>query len=257
MNFKKFDEVELYTGGLEKSLQVIRYRNMEGNTTRFHLCNAYTLALSRTNPFLKDSLSNSDLNLPDGRPLAFLLSPLNNIQVRGKILFEQIVRDTEFRKKKHFFYGIQDHDFEIFRRCLSKIFADNSDFRVLAAPYDSLEKLNLQELKDSLIEFRPDFLWIGLGTPKQDFLVDIVANWELNALTIIPIGAAFDFIMGKTSEAPKILQIMGLEWLYRWFKEPRRLTKRYTKYNVIFLYQTGLFFFTFSRTFVNRFQFFK
>jgi N-acetylglucosaminyldiphosphoundecaprenol N-acetyl-beta-D-mannosaminyltransferase len=68
-------------------------------------------------------------------------------------------------------------------------------------------------------------LWIGLGTPRQDYLVHLLAP-QLS-IPVVPVGAAFDFWSGAIKEAPRVLQGTGLEWVYRLAKEPRRLWRRY------------------------------
>jgi len=76
-------------------------------------------------------------------------------------------------------------------------------------------------------------VWVGLGSPKQDLWMNLYRP-VLNAPLLIGIGAAFDFLSGTKSQAPKWMQKRGLEWLYRLYQEPRRLGKRYLVYNAKF-----------------------
>ena len=78
-----------------------------------------------------------------------------------------------------------------------------------------------------------NILWIGLGTPRQDYLVHRLAR-DL-AMPIVPVGAAFDYWSGEINEAPAILHGSGLEWLHRLVSEPRRLWHRYLVGNPRFL----------------------
>lgn len=70
----------------------------------------------------------------------------------------------------------------------------------------------------------PRLVWIGLGTPRQNYLAPRLAD-RLEA-AIIPVGAAYDFVAGRVGEAPEILQGHGLAWLRRLYGEPRRLWRR-------------------------------
>jgi N-acetylglucosaminyldiphosphoundecaprenol N-acetyl-beta-D-mannosaminyltransferase len=81
----------------------------------------------------------------------------------------------------------------------------------------------------------PDILWVGLGTPKQDvWMLD--HREKLNVSVMHGVGAAFDFLTGEVRQAPRWMMNVGLEWLFRLTMEPRRLWKRYTIDNVLFLY---------------------
>jgi N-acetylglucosaminyldiphosphoundecaprenol N-acetyl-beta-D-mannosaminyltransferase len=72
----------------------------------------------------------------------------------------------------------------------------------------------------------PDILWVGIGAPKQERWIH--ANLEkVNAKLAIGVGAAFDLCSGSMKRAPRWMQRCGLEWLYRFIKEPRRLFRRY------------------------------
>jgi N-acetylglucosaminyldiphosphoundecaprenol N-acetyl-beta-D-mannosaminyltransferase len=98
-------------------------------------------------------------------------------------------------------------------------------------------ELDLNSQIDLIIDFlltkKPNFIWIGLGAPKQ-FIVTYSVAERLN-LPTAAVGAAFDFITGNKREAPKIMRKIGLEWLFRLFQEPRRLFKRYFFGNASFL----------------------
>jgi N-acetylglucosaminyldiphosphoundecaprenol N-acetyl-beta-D-mannosaminyltransferase len=71
-----------------------------------------------------------------------------------------------------------------------------------------------------------DFIWIGIGTPKQDVLANLLSKVQ-NGSFILCVGAALDFMAGTKKEAPTIMRNLGFEWLYRLSQEPRRLFKRY------------------------------
>jgi exopolysaccharide biosynthesis WecB/TagA/CpsF family protein len=79
----------------------------------------------------------------------------------------------------------------------------------------------------------PDIIWVGLGSPKQESLARLLRN-ETNVGIIKTCGGLFDFLSGKNSRAPKLMQKLGFEWLYRLFLEPKRLIKRYMVTNTHF-----------------------
>lgn len=83
-----------------------------------------------------------------------------------------------------------------------------------------------EKIVDLINDKKPDILFIGLGAPKQEKFADKFKD-EYHANVSLCIGASFDFQAGSIKRAPIILQKIGLEWFYRFYKEPKRLFKRY------------------------------
>jgi N-acetylglucosaminyldiphosphoundecaprenol N-acetyl-beta-D-mannosaminyltransferase len=82
---------------------------------------------------------------------------------------------------------------------------------------------------------KPDIVWVGLSTPKQEkFMAQF--GPRLDATLMFGVGAAFDFHTGRVPQAPRWMQRSGLEWLFRLCSEPRRLWRRYLKNNPLFLF---------------------
>jgi len=89
-------------------------------------------------------------------------------------------------------------------------------------------------LKD-ILEKRPDFIWVGLGTPKQYGWMNRIKP-KLNHGILLAVGFAFDVNAGTKPDTPAWMQRLGLGWLHRMASEPRRLLWRYVKYNSLFLW---------------------
>jgi N-acetylglucosaminyldiphosphoundecaprenol N-acetyl-beta-D-mannosaminyltransferase len=81
---------------------------------------------------------------------------------------------------------------------------------------------------------RPDFLWIGLGSPKQDIWIHDHLD-KIMGCILMPSGATFDFFSGRIKQAPQWVRNFGFEWLFRLTQDFRRLWKRYTVYNIFFI----------------------
>ena len=82
---------------------------------------------------------------------------------------------------------------------------------------------------------KPDYVWVGLGAPKQDLWVAEHRS-RLDASALLAVGAAFDFHSRRRRRAPRWMQRTGTEWLFRLLMEPRRLASRYTVVNARFLW---------------------
>ena len=84
-----------------------------------------------------------------------------------------------------------------------------------------------------------NIIWVGLGSPKQDVWIE-EHRPKLPGTVMIAAGATFDFFAGRIRQAPGWIRASGFEWLYRFSQDPIRLWKRYTVYNILFLFALGL-----------------
>lgn len=207
---------------------------LSGSPFEVHLCNAYTLSLVDRDGQLRAALASAHLNLPDGTPVAWLgrghgaVSP-----VRGPDLVRGVVRAGVSAKLTHFFYGGTG---QVAAEMAAKLVEYAPGLRVAGVetpPYHDLEAAELSALADRIRVSGARVVWVGLGTPRQDYFVAHLA--KLLDVAIVPVGAAFDFISGRVQEAPALLHGTGLEWLYRVSREPRRLWQRYLIGNSRFL----------------------
>lgn len=115
-------------------------------------------------------------------------------------------------------------------------------------PFDIFSKEN-DEIISGLNNAQPDLLFVFLGNPKQELW--ILENYQkVFSKMIIPLGATLDFFSGDKKRAPKIIQFIGFEWLWRLLMEPRRLFRRYIIQDTPFLLKT-FFRNLFIRTKVN------
>src|SRR6185295_18547430 len=101
-------------------------------------------------------------------------------------------------------------------------------------PFRPLTVEEEKELLEQVGALKPDVLWVGLSTPKQEVFMAQYGQ-KLDANLLFGVGAAFDFHAGRMRQAPRWMQRSGLEWLFRLICEPRRLWKRYFKNNPLFI----------------------
>jgi N-acetylglucosaminyldiphosphoundecaprenol N-acetyl-beta-D-mannosaminyltransferase len=95
----------------------------------------------------------------------------------------------------------------------------------------ALEQATLDEIN----HLRPDYVWVGLGTPKQQLWMSRCRD-RLRGGLLLGVGFAFDVHAGLKPDAPMWMQRRGLAWLFRLSSEPRRLGPRYLRYNGLFLW---------------------
>jgi N-acetylglucosaminyldiphosphoundecaprenol N-acetyl-beta-D-mannosaminyltransferase len=198
---------------------------LAGTSLEVHLCNAYTLSLVDRDPRLQTALTQAHLNLADGTPVAWLGRDLGMLgPVRGSHLVGEVARRGNGHLR-HYLYGGKDGVADRMAAALRQSVAGCSIVGRETPPFRLLEPSDLVELSDRVRESGANVLWVGLGTPRQDYLVHELA--ATLSIPIVPVGAAFDFWSGDVDEAPAVLHGSGLEWLHRLGREPRRLWHRY------------------------------
>jgi N-acetylglucosaminyldiphosphoundecaprenol N-acetyl-beta-D-mannosaminyltransferase len=195
-----------------------------------HLCNAFTLSLASRDPSYRKTL-NRGVNFCDGAPVATYARYIRRCSamrgpVRGPSLLTAVLTDPACANLRHYFYGGSE---EVLAAVTRRIAKDYPALQVCGAespPYRNLSQSELTAALERIVACKPDIVWVGLGTPRQDVFADVVASET--GIVAIGIGAAFNFFAGSVPEAPRILHGSGFEWGYRLLREPRRLWRRYT-----------------------------
>jgi N-acetylglucosaminyldiphosphoundecaprenol N-acetyl-beta-D-mannosaminyltransferase len=196
-----------------------------GATCQVHLCNAYTLSLVNQDHEMRRALLEADLNLADGAPVAAMGRRYGlSGPVRGTDLVAEVARQGG-TAVRHYLYGGKAGIADLMAAELARKIPQATVVGTECPPFRPLTDEDLAGLVDRVRLSGANVLWIGLGTPRQDYLVHKLAP-QLS-IPVVPVGAAFDFWSGAIKEAPRVLQGSGLEWVYRLAQEPRRLWRRY------------------------------
>lgn len=202
-----------------------------------HLCNAYTLSLAATDPSYAALLNEGDLNLPDGQPVAWVGRRLGfdhlEQSVRGPDLMVETIKRGQHLGIRHYVYGSSQEVVDALVAELRVLAPDALIVGAESPPFRDLTADEADELATRVRESEAEIVWVGLGTPRQDVFVETMR--ARLGTTLVPIGAAFDFIAGTKKTAPEWLQHTGFEWTFRLLCEPRRLAKRYFVGNARFM----------------------
>jgi N-acetylglucosaminyldiphosphoundecaprenol N-acetyl-beta-D-mannosaminyltransferase len=202
-----------------------------------NVCTVHTIMECRRNSDLRRIVNQGGLATPDGMPLVWLCRLFGHKEVTRVYGPDLMLAFCEYSVEKgyrHFFYGggpgvAQELAFRLKSRYpgLLVVGSYSPPFR----PTGTVEELAVIESINSAC---PDVIWVGLGTPKQDFWVAQHRSL-LNAPVLIAVGAAFDIHAGRVLQAPLWMQRHGLEWFFRLIQEPHRLAYRYLIYNPVFI----------------------
>jgi N-acetylglucosaminyldiphosphoundecaprenol N-acetyl-beta-D-mannosaminyltransferase len=192
---------------------------------------------AQDNPDFRRVLNGAWLNTTDGMPLVWLGKREVGAWVKrvyGPDLMLEIFEATRDGSVRHFFYGgapgVADHLKEVMEQRFPGICVVGT----FCPPFRPLNEEEERQLSGQVAAAKPDILWVGLSTPKQE---NFMANYlpKLDCTLMFGVGAAFDFHSGRVKQAPRWIQQSGFEWLYRLCTEPRRLWKRYCVNNPRFV----------------------
>jgi N-acetylglucosaminyldiphosphoundecaprenol N-acetyl-beta-D-mannosaminyltransferase len=202
-----------------------------------HLANAYTVALADSSAEYRNVLAAPAINFPDGKPIGWTSALRGDSpalqQVRGPQLFLDTFDVGRAHGVKHFLLGSTPAVLETLEKVLAERFPGVSIVGVESPAFRVLSGEELAAQDSRIRESGADIVWVGLGTPKQDFEAQrIVGSLPVVAIAV---GAAFDFAAGTLEPAPAWITTVGLEWAYRFSREPKRLWRRYLFGNVRFL----------------------
>lgn len=213
---------------------IIATLKSQASAADYHFLNAYSIALAENDAHYRDCLTNAGYNFPDGKPIAVLSAMGRNRlhQVRGPALFESVMdRGREF-ELRHYLLGSTEATLEKLRQGLESRYPGLQIVGSYSPPFRPLLPVEQAAQDQRIRDSGAEVVWVGLGTPKQDFEA---ARLRQAGISAIAVGAAFDFSAGTKKEAPEWLARFGLEWLYRFASEPRRLWKRYLVGNFVFI----------------------
>lgn len=203
------------------------------------VCNTHTVMASHEDPALRAALLSSSLNVPDGQPLVWALGALGHSlpdRVYGpELMARACARAAAVSGQRFYLYGGRDQDALIrLGMSLRTRFPGINIVGAYAPPFRPLTPEERTAISEDINESEADVVWVGIGVPKQEkWMADL--RPYLDAPVLVGVGAAFDFLAGLVPQAPPMLQKAGLEWAFRLSQEPRRLWRRYLRYNPRFV----------------------
>ena len=227
-----------YRGLSEMLVRAIEAGN---GTLAIDFANTHIVTMRRHDPDFAKLSECIDITVPDGMPLVWAMNR------KGAGLKDRVYGPTftrEFLKNcpagmTHYLVGGSEECGRRFRDRMLKINPSLNfvgGYHGHCSPDGHLE--DDESVFQDILEKRPDFIWVGLGTPKQYGWIARIKP-KLDHGVLLAVGFAFDVNAGMKPDAPSWMQRCGLTWLYRMASEPRRLVGRYLKWNSLFLFYVG------------------
>lgn len=193
--------------------------------------------MGATDPAHRLRLNQFDLVTPDGQPVRWALNWLHHTRLQDRVYGPFLTRELCARAAEEglrlFFYGSDSPTLSALQTAL---LAKWPRLQIAGVRPSRFRRATEEEWLEDVAAIRSanaDVVFCGLGCPRQEIWVHEMRSSLSSPL--IAVGAAFPFLAGLLAMAPSWMQRTGLEWLYRLRREPRRLWRRYTYYNPLFV----------------------
>ena len=185
--------------------------------------------------------NSAAMALPDGAPLSSYSRRKgykDAQRVTGPDLMLELFKISMQGGYRHYFYGATEETLAAMRQVLERDYPGIEIAGMYAPPFRETTQEEDEQIIQQINESRPDFIWVGLGAPKQE-------QWMYHHMgkldgVLIGVGAGFDYLAGYIKRAPRWMQKMSLEWVYRLLQDPKRLWRRYFTSNVKFICLTRM-----------------
>lgn len=240
----------LNSGALEQSrfilgtpLQTTTYANFIAHCQR--LCsgkksfavdfsNTQIVTMRRSDRAFREMTSGYDYFIPDGMPLIWLLN-LQGAKLRDRVYGPTFMRRCILERPTphtHYFLGGSE---DCVRRLKDFFVQQNPAIQIVGVRNGYFKPEQENEIVDEINQLSPDFIWVGLGTPRQQEWIHRHKQ-QIKRGVVFAVGFAFDVNAGTKKDAPLWMQKFGMTWVFRLLSEPLRLGPRYLRYNSLFLF---------------------
>lgn len=208
-------------------------------STMVCLSNVHMLMEAKGDQEFSQIFRNADLRLLDGMPLIWSFQFFHGYRpdrVAGKHLMQALLEKASHETISVFFYGSTPEKLAIAMSYLAIHFPDLKIAGHYSPPFRSLTAEEYQQHAEIIQESGASIVFVALGCPKQERWMHTMKG-RIPAV-MLGVGIALEVLTGQQKSTPTWMENAGLEWLFRLYKEPRRLAKRYFVTNLQFM---GLF----------------
>ena len=175
--------------------------------------------------------------IPDGGPLSTVgqkRGHKNMERTTGPSLMGEIFEISAKKGYRHYFYGSKEETLELLQKKLMEKYPEIQIAGMYSPPFRPLTEEEDKVIIERINETKPDFVWVGLGAPKQEKWM-AAHQGKIDGL-MLGVGAGFDYYAENIKRAPMWMQKHNLEWVYRLVQDPKRLFKRYWSTNTKFIW---------------------
>lgn len=231
--------VNIVVTDMDKTLRLIEEKLEDWRGKYICVANVHTTVTAHEDPDYQKVQNGAVMALPDGGPLSKFSRQQGYIdaaRVTGPDLMKELLKESATKHYRHYFYGSTQETLDVLRWKIGEKYPGAVIAGMYSPPFRPLTPEEDEAVVQRINEAKPDFVWVGLGAPKQERWMAVHEN-RVQAL-MVGVGAAFDYEAGNIRRAPMWMQRHNLEWLYRLMQDPKRLFKRYFVTNTKYLWWT-------------------
>ena len=234
---KRVISIDVSIGKYEEFIENILWLAEERVSSYVCIANVHMTVEAYRNKNFAYKVNNANIVTPDGMPIVYALRMLYGIKqdrVAGMDLLPDLIREAEERSLSVFFYGSTEPVLDAISKKLKR---DHPHLRIggmFSPPFRKLNNAEKEEIAAMINNSGANMVFVSLGCPNQEKFMSEMKD-KINAV-MLGVGAAFPVYAGLKKRAPRWMQKLALEWLFRLMQEPRRLMKRYAYTNTYFVY---------------------
>lgn len=232
--------VNIAVTNMKKTVDYLDINLKELSGSYICVSNVHTTVMSYEDESYRSVQNGAAVALPDGKPLSVACRKRGFAEaerVTGPDLMREIFLLSAKRGWRHYFYGSTEETLKALETSLRKTYPGIEVAGMYSPPFRPLTVEEDRAVVDRINLSKADFVWIGLGAPKQERWM-AEHKGKVQGL-MIGVGAGFDYHAGSLKRAPQWMQKCSLEWLYRLLQDPARLFKRYLVTNTKYLWLIG------------------
>ena len=231
--------VNIVVTDMDKTLRLIEEKLEDWRGKYICVANVHTTVTAHEDPDYQKVQNGAVMALPDGGPLSKYSRQQGYVdaaRVTGPDLMKELLKESKTKHYRHYFYGSTQKTLDVLREKVTENYPGAVIAGMYSPPFRPLTPEEDEDVVRMINEAKPDFVWVGLGAPKQERWMAVHED-RVQAL-MVGVGAAFDYEAGNIRRAPQWMQKHNLEWLYRLMQDPKRLFKRYFVTNTKYLWWT-------------------
>ena len=237
LNYSSILGTKINITDMEKTVSYIEQHLDELKGHYICVSNVHTTVTAYRDGEYREVQNNAAMNIPDGKPLSIVQRHTGFKEagrVPGPDLMPEIFRLSEKKGYRHYFYGSRQETLDALKVKLAEEYPKMNVVGMYSPPFRPMTEEEDEEAIRNINECNPDFIWIGLGAPKQEKWM--AAHDGKVCGIMLGVGAGFDFHAGTIKRAPLWMQEFCMEWLFRIGQDPKRLFPRYLDTNFSFVF---------------------
>lgn len=224
-------------GKYQQLIDVITDLARKRVSSAVYFANVHMFIEAYKNKFFLEQINKADIVTPDGQPIVWVLRLLYGVKqdrVAGMDALLDLLKRMEVENLPVYFYGGTQEMLDKTEIYIKQKYPNLRVAGLYSPPFRSLTEAEEYEIAAKINAASPSIVFVFLGCPQQEKWVATMKG-KINAV-MAAIGGALPVAIGMKKRAPKWMRNFGLEWLFRFFQEPRRLFKRYLTTNSLFVW---------------------